>query len=156
MPKKEDKKGGLLNTTQLARQSGLNRATVKTRLETKGVLPRQAKAKEKLYDADEALNALQGEGTSGLRKAQTAKAAVEAARGKLKLEKERGELVPIHDVRSDLQELVKRIYQHFVVTGPSVLAPQVRGLTVAQIEAKLRQDAETFFNELRTEYEGYL
>jgi hypothetical protein len=150
------KKKKLLNTTQLAKQSGLNRATVKTKLETKGVRPKEQKAKEKLYDADEALAALQQDGTTGLRKAQTAKTAVEAERVKLKLDKERGELVAIQDVREDVQELVKRIHQHFTVTGPPVLAPQLRGQKVSQIEAALKRDAEQFFNELRATYESYL
>lgn len=149
-------KGVLLNTSQIARRSGLNRATVKTRLETKGVLPREEKAKEKLYDADEALTALHGEGTSGLRKAQTAKTAAEAARVKLKLDKERGDLVSIQDVREDVQELVKRIYQRFAVTGPTVLAPQLKGKSVSQVEAALKRDAEEFFNDLRATYESYL
>ena len=150
------KAGELVNTSELARRAGLNRATVKTKLETKGVQPKEQKAKEKLYDADEALAALQADGTTGLRKAQTAKAAVEAARGKLKLEKERGELVSIQDVREDVQELVKRIHQHFAVTGPTALAPQLKGKKVSQIEAALKKDAEGFFNELRATYESYL
>ncbi len=146
----------LLNTSELARRSGLNRATVKTKLETNGVEPREAKAKEKLYDADEALAALLQDGTTGLRKAQTAKTAAEAARAKLKLDSERGELVSIQDVREDVQELVKRIHQHFAVTGPTVLAPQLKGKKVAQLEAALRRDTEEFFNDLRARYKAYL
>src|ERR1044072_1179801 len=151
-----EKKAALLNTTQLAKQSGLNRATVKSKLETKGVQPREAKAKEKLYDADEALAALQQDGTTGLRKAQTAKTRAEAARTKHKLDRERGELVSIQDVREDVQELVKRIYQHFAVTRPAVLAPQIKGKSVSQTEAALKRDAEEFFNDLRATYEAYL
>jgi hypothetical protein len=150
------KKGELLNTSEIARRSGLNRATVKTKLETKGVQPREEKAKEKLYDAEEALAALQADGTSGLRKAQTMKTAVEASRAKLRLDKERGEVVPIQDVRDDLQELFKRIYQHFAITNPPVIAPQLRGQKAPQIEAALRRDAERFFSELRAEFDGYL
>lgn len=150
------KKGELLNTSELARRSGLNRATVKTRLETQGVKPQKDGAKEKLYDADEALSALQAEGALGLRKAQTAKTVVEAERVKLKLDRERGELVSIHDVRADAQEFVKRIHQHFAVTGPSVLAPQLKGKSVSQIEAALKKDAEQFFNELRATHESLL
>jgi hypothetical protein len=153
---KGGKKGELLNTSQLAKRAGLNRATVKSKLETKGVRPQEEKAKEKLYDADEALAALQGDGTTGLRKAQTMKTAVEDARAKIKLAKEQGDVVPLADARSDLQEVVKRIYQHFTVTGPAVLAPQLRGLKVTQIETTLRRDAEQFFQDLRAEFESYL
>lgn len=145
----------LLNTSELARRSGLNRATVKTKLETKGVQPREEKAKEKLYDADEALAALQADGTTGLRKAQTAKTVAEAARAKLKLDKERGELVPIQDVRADLHLIISEIRQHFL-TRAQVLAPQLRGQKVARIEAVLREDAESFFADLRAEHEGLL
>jgi DNA-binding IclR family transcriptional regulator len=156
MSKKAEQARGLLNTTELAKRSGLNRATVKTKLETKGVQPRQEKAKEKLYDADEALAVLQQDGTTGLRKAQTAKTAAEAARTKLKLDRERGELVSIQEVREDVQELVKRIHQHFAVTGPTVLAPQLKGKKVSQVEAALKKDAEDFFNDLRATYKAYL
>ena len=153
---KADKKGELLNTSQLPRRAGLDRATVKSKLETKGVRPQQDKANRKLYDADEALKALQGDGTTGLRKAQTMKTAVEAARAQIKLEKEQGDLVSIQDVREDVQEVVKRINQYFAVTAPSVLAPQLRGQKVSQIEATLRRDAERFFGDLRAEFETYL
>ncbi|HEX7955958.1 MAG TPA: hypothetical protein VF508_03395 [Pyrinomonadaceae bacterium] len=153
---KAGKNSELLNTSELARRSGLNRATVKTKLDTKGVRPQEEKAREKLYDADEALKALQADGTTGLRKAQTMKTAVEASRAKLKLEKERGEVVSLADARSDLQEVVKRIHQHFTVTSPAAIAPRLRGLKVSQIEAALRMDAEQFFRDLRAEFETYL
>ncbi len=149
------KKGELLNTSELARRSGLDRATVKTKLETKGVRPQEEKANKKLYDADEALAALQGDERSGLRKAQTIKTAVEANRAKLKLEKEKGELVSIHDVRADMHNFVTEVRLHFL-TRAQVLAPQLRGQKVARIETILKEDAEQFFANLRAEYEGYL
>lgn len=149
------KKGELVSTSELARRSGLNRATVKTKLETKGVQPKEEKSKEKLYDAGEALTALQADGTSGLRKAQTAKTAAEAERAKLKLERERGEVVPIQEVRADIQTIVSEIRLHFL-TRAQALAPQLRGQKVARIEALLREDAEQFFAGLRAEHEGYL
>ncbi|HEX8688140.1 MAG TPA: hypothetical protein VF654_16630, partial [Pyrinomonadaceae bacterium] len=141
---------------QIAQRAGLNRATVRAKLETKGVRPKQAKSKEKLYDAEEALGAVQAEGASDLRKAQTMKTAAEAARAKLKLKKEIGDVVPITDVRADLQELMQRVREHFTITAPPVLAPQLRGQKVAPIEAILRRDAEQFFRELRAEFESYL
>jgi hypothetical protein len=153
---KEEGTKKLLTTAALARETGLTRATVREKLGSKGIQPREQTPNKTLYDADEALGALQSDGTSGLRKAQTAKTAAEAARVKLKLDRERGEVVPIQDVRADLQELVKRIYQHFAVTGPAVVAPQLKGKKVSQIEAAMKADAEGFFNELRAEYEGYL
>ena len=145
----------LVNTSELARRSGLNRATVREKLEGKGIQPREEKSKEKLYDADEALRALQGDGTSGLRKAQTIKTATEAARAKIKLEKEKGELVSVQDVRADIQAIVSEIRRHFL-TRAQALAPRLRGQKVARIEAMLREDAEQFFGELRAEHEGYL
>jgi hypothetical protein len=154
MTKKGSKKE-LLNTSQLAKRAGLNRATVKARLETKGVRPQEEKAKEKSYDADEAQKALQGDGTSGLRKAQTMKTAFEASRAKIKLEKEKGELVSIQDVRADMHNFITEIRLHFL-TRAQVLAPQLRGQKVARIEALLKEDAEQFFANLRAEYEGYL
>lgn len=154
--RRAEKKGELLNTSEIARRSGLNRATVKTKLDAKAVQPRDEKAKEKLYDADEALGAVRAEGTAGLRKAQTAKTAAEAERAKLRLDRERGEVVPIADVRADLQELIQRVSQHFAVTAPPMLAPRLRGQKVSQIEATLRREAEQFFRELRAEFETYL
>lgn len=149
------KKGELVNTSELARRAGIDRNLVRGKLEGKGVRPRQRKSNEALYDADEALSALQQDGTSGLRKAQTMKTAVEANRAKLKLERERGELVPIQEVRADVQTIVTEIRLHFL-TRAQVLAPQLRGQKVARIEALLREDAEEFFGGLRAEHEGYL
>jgi phage terminase Nu1 subunit (DNA packaging protein) len=146
----------LLNTSELARRSGLDRATVAERLAGKGVQPREKKSNVKRYDAEEALAALQGsDERSGLRKAQTMKTAAEAARAKIKLEKEKGELVSIHDVRADIQAIANEIRLHFL-TRAQALAPQLRGQKVARIEALLREDAEQFFGELRAEHEGYL
>lgn len=151
------KKGGeLLNTSQLSERANLDRAVVAKRLREKGVRPKDERPKLKLYDAEEALAALQGDDRTGLRKAQTMKTAVEASRAKIKLEKERGELVPIRDVREDLQRIIKRIHQHFAVNGPRDLAPRLGRLKAREFEAALKGDAEKFFNELRAEYESYL
>lgn len=152
---KRAKKGEPLSISALAKQAGVHRATARDRLERAKIEPVQEKAKEKLYDADEALKAVQGDDRSGLRKAQTIKTATEAARSKLKLEKEKGELVPLQDVRVDLQAIVNEIRLHFL-TRAAALAPQLRGQKVARIEAMLTEDAEQFFNNLRAEHEGYL
>lgn len=148
-------KKGLVSTSALAHETGLGRATVREKLQKGGVEPREQTANKTLYDADEALAALQTDGTSGLRKAQTAKTAAEAARARLKLDRERGELVPIQEVRADIQTIIGEIRLHFL-TRAQVLAPQIRGKKVAKIEAMLRADAEQFFDGLRAEHEGYL
>ena len=145
-----------VSISALARETGLARATVRERLEKAKVAPKSVKAREKLYDAAEARAALQPDDRTGLRNAQTEKTAVEAERARIKLDSERGELVPIREVRADLQEIINRVFQRFAVAGPREIAPQLRGLKTAQIEATLRRDAERFFSELRTEYEGYL
>jgi hypothetical protein len=152
---KASKKGEEVSLSELARRAGLHRETVREKLASKGVKPQQEGARKKLYDADEALAALQGDERSGLRKAQTAKTTAEAARAKLKLDKERGELVPIQDVRADLHLIISEIRQHFL-TRAQVLAPQLRGQKVTRIEAMLREDAESFFADLRAEHEGLL
>lgn len=153
---KASKKGELINTSELARRTGLDRTTVKEKLAGRGVQPRENKSNVKRYDAEEALSALQGsDERSGLRKAQTMKTAFEASRAKIKLEKEKGELVSIQDVRADMHNFVTEIRLHFL-TRAQVLAPQLRGQKVARIEAILKEDAEQFFANLRAEYEGYL
>jgi hypothetical protein len=151
------KKKKLLNTSEVAKAAGVNRATARLRLESKGVQPKQQKAKERLYDADEALAAVGGgDGvTTNLRKAQTAKTAAEAGRAKIKFLKEKGDVVPIQDVRSDIQTIASRIYNHFM-TRAATLAPKLRGQKVDRIEAILKQDAEQFFSGLRVEHERYL
>jgi hypothetical protein len=152
---KKDGKGELVNTSELARRSGLQRAAVREKLEGKGIQPRDRKGNETLYDADEALLALQADDRSGLRRAQTAKAAAEAARARIKLDKERGQLVPIQEVRADIQAIANEIRLHFL-TRAQALAPRLRGQKVARIEALPREDAEQFFAELRAGHEGYL
>jgi uncharacterized membrane-anchored protein YhcB (DUF1043 family) len=153
---KDGKKGEEVSLSELARRAQMNRATVREKLSGKGVRPRREKAKEKLYDLDEALSALREDGEPSLRKAQTAKTAAEAERAKLKLDRERGEVVSLQDARADLQEVLGKIYRHFAVTGPAALAPQLRGKSAAQVAAALKQDADRFFGELRAEHENYL
>lgn len=146
----------LLSTSELARRSGLNRATVRERLRKAGVEAKQTKAREKLYDEDEALRALGVDERAGLRKAQTEKVSTEAERARLKLEREKGELVPIRQVREDLQEIFKQLYQHFAVQYPRTAAARLARKNPAHITEVLKQDAEQFFNELRATHESYL
>lgn len=150
------KKEELLSTSALAERTGLNRATVREKLKAKGVRPREEGPRKALYDAAEALAALEAEERGGLREAQTKKTEAEAERAKLKLAKEKGDVVNVRAVREDLREIFTRLHQHFVINYPRTAAARLARKKPSQIEAGLRQDAEQFFNELRAEHKSYL
>src|SRR5215475_4635699 len=89
----------------LHRRTGLSRATIVERLEAGGLKPKSIKPREKLYDEAEAAAILTGNGSEprteliGLTEARRKKTIAEADRITLKLERERGKLVPLNEVR---------------------------------------------------------
>jgi hypothetical protein len=98
----------------LHRATGLDRGTVAKRLTAAKVKPKSERAKEKLYDIREATAALSAPGDhTGLSEARRRKTLTEAARLSLKLQKERGEVVAVADVRNYAFVFVKAMHQRF-------------------------------------------
>jgi hypothetical protein len=100
----------------LARATGKNRATVASTLAKAGLEPVREGPKEKLFDERDASRVLSSAASNAggaLTEARRKKTSAEAARIVLKLQKERGDLVAISDVREYAFNFVKAMHQRF-------------------------------------------
>jgi transcriptional regulator with XRE-family HTH domain len=147
-------KNELLSLTQLAARLRINRGTLSRKLS--GLKFVSGPKGARLYPLSEVEALLNEAKDPALLEARRRKLTAEAELAELKLQRERGELVLAQDVRDDVTEVIRGVHQHFTVTAPATLAPQLRGKSVSQMEATLRGDAEQFFQGLRAEHEGYL
>ncbi len=106
----------LVNISELHRRTSLDRATIRERLTAAGITPRKVHKKETFFDEKEAMGVLSAPtaaDVTGLKKAQAQKIAVSTARDLLKLQEERGELVPIADMREYAYAFVKAMHGRF-------------------------------------------
>ncbi len=143
----------------LARMAGVDRRTLAARLE--GVTPPESGPKGKLYRLSDVVQSfiaqpLQAEEAEEFQQARGRKLEAEAGLAELKLQKQRGEMVPSDDVRADLVEVIRSLYTRLAVTLPQQLAPRLQAKTAKQAEEILRVEVERVFAELRAEHVQYL
>jgi hypothetical protein len=141
----------------LARSSGRDRATVRRRLEAANLKPKSSKPTEKLYDRREATRALAvGDGngeSSGLTEARRKKTIAEAARITLKLQRERGDLVPLNEIRDALFQFVKAMHTRIARRYPKENAGRLRKCRgAADLAHTLEVDLSLIFDELKRDY----
>lgn len=138
----------------LHRQTGMSRATIVERLAAAGVKPKSVKATEKLYDQEAATAALSSNGHgSGLTEARRKKTIAEAARITLKLQKERGELVDMREIRQHLFEFIKAMYTRIARRYPRENARRLRKCrNEAELAHTIETDIALIFDELKRDY----
>src|SRR5262245_58145321 len=117
----------------LHRKTGLSRATIAERLADAKVKPTEQGPTKKLYDVEAATTVLTGGNgrsdrsePSGLTEARRKKTIAEAARITLKLQKERGDLVAMHEIREHLFQFIKAMYQRIAKRYPKENARRLR------------------------------
>jgi hypothetical protein len=138
------------NISMLARETGMDRATITKRLDELGVKKRRVGPKETRVDHDEALMALQN--PDGLRDARRKKLTAETALTVLKLQRERGEFLTKEDVRAGVFELIKAMHFRFVKAYPRDNARRLQRLrTAAELERTLSTDFSLMFDELKND-----
>jgi hypothetical protein len=150
----------LANLSELARASGYDRATVRNRLLAAGVQPKRSKAKEKQFDVNEATAALTATRTPevdhGYRHARTQKTTAEAARILLKLQRERGELAPVAELREQAFTLVKAMHQRFSRYARDSRNRLFRAKTATEVERIMSSDFALIFDDLKRDYPNIL
>ena len=145
------------NISELARASGKDRATVRKQLEAAGVAPVRSKAKEKQFDVQQATAALgAAREADGYHKARTQKTTAEAARILLKLQRERGELAPVAELRQGAFELIKALHQRFSRYARDARGRLYRAKSVTELERMLAADVAVIFNDLKNDYPNIL
>jgi len=143
----------------LHRQTGLSRATIVERLDAASIKPKSIKPREKLYDEAEAAAVLAGENghgraeVIGLNEARRKKTIAEADRITLKLERERGELVPLNEVRDQLFQLIKAMHTRIAKRYPRENAKRLRRCRgAADLAHTIEIDLSLIFEELKRDY----
>lgn len=154
---KTTKKPELLSISQLAARFELDRATVRKRLDAAGIKPVRERAKEKLFDVATATEAIEIQEVSNYELARARKVELEAELKELYLQRERGELVAIRDVREDLQKIFQRLFQRLAVQAPKELAGALfKAESAAQVEEVLRKHNGKIFSDIRRDHQSYL
>lgn len=87
-----------------------------------------------------------------IREARLRKLVAEAGLAELKLKRERGEVVAVDDVREDLRETIRLMYDRLAVSMPQRLGPLLVAKTARQAEQVLRAEVGREFAELRAEF----
>jgi hypothetical protein len=146
--------GGSASISELARSSGLDRATVVKRLEAAGLQPKQTRHNEKLFELTAALAALatRPNEVSEYNRARTQKTTAQAALALLRLQRERGELVPIKDLREQVYLLIKAIHERITRYPRAARGRLHRAQNVSELERIMMADFDRIFNEIKRDY----
>jgi hypothetical protein len=152
---------GTANVSELARAAGLDRATVRKRLRAAGIQPKRERANELEFDIGAATAALtNGNGHARTdehyHKARTQKTTAEAARLLLKLQRERGELAPIGELREQAFTLVKAMHQRFTRYARDARGRLFRAKTTSEVERIMVGDFAAIFEDLKRDYPNIL
>jgi transcriptional regulator with XRE-family HTH domain len=151
---KKASKNDLLSLTQLAAKLRINRSTLSRKLS--GLKFVSGPKGARLYPLSEVAALLDEAQDPALLAARRRKLEAEAGLAELKLQRERGEVVPHRDVLEDVTGVFRDLYHRLAVALPPQLAPRLRAKTAKQAEAILRAEVERVFADLRAEHAGYL
>jgi transcriptional regulator with XRE-family HTH domain len=147
---KKATKNDLLSLTQLAAKLHINRGTLSRKLS--GLKSVSGPKGARLYPLSEVEALLDEAKDPALLEARRRKLAAEAELAELKLQRERGEVVPHRDVLEDLTAVIRSLYTRLAVVMPQQLAPRLQAKTARQAEEILRAEVERQFQEFRREH----
>lgn len=148
-------KDTLYSISELAKLSGLDRATVTKRL---AEVPFEEGAKNaKTYALDEALPALIAGESAEFDAAKLRKMQAEAGLRELDLERERGEVLSTAEVADYTLRLFKGVQNRIGLRFPREIAQQLyKAESAAQITEILQRELGRIFNDLRDDHKRFL
>jgi hypothetical protein len=144
--------------SELQRRTGLHRVTIRRRLDEAQITPASAKYNEKRYDVETATKVLASSNGNGrepslLNEARRRKTIAEAARITLKLQRERGDLVPLNEIRDQLFQFIKAMHTRIARRYPRENARRLRKCRgAADLAHTLEVDLSLIFDELKRDY----
>lgn len=152
MPRKKTQ----ANKSQLARATGLDRATVTKRLSAARVKPKSKKRGAgggEIYDADEALRALTSPAHSALSDAKLKSVNVKAALDLLKYKKAKGELVDWSAALDEETRIFKWVIKELTFRRRREIVSATRKpRTLKEAEQVFTQNVMEVFSDLRESY----
>jgi len=139
---------GPLSIKAISERLQIDRSTVKKRLDQHNITPLQVKSTLKLYQFDEALEALLLEQDTKLTEAKTRKELAMAEEREIKVRMLREEVAPVSEFTEFLALFAGGLYQDVCVRLPKRLAARLAKATTAS-------DCETLlFNEIHKEFQS--
>lgn len=141
-----------LSISEIHRQTGIDRATIKKRLSDVPVS--EVRAREVLYDEEDALRAIKKQGDD-ITEARRKKLLAETGRVVLKLKQEQGELLSASEVKTEMVRLFQRLFQRLAVQMTAEISPKLVKAAPqgkAEIARLLRAEIGEIFDSLRDDY----
>lgn len=143
----------LLNQSELATLFDLDRITVRSRLREGGIEGKPGKYRELLYDPDEVKAVLESKEDEDYERERARKTRFDADLRELELQKQRAELLPVYEVREQVQKIIQRLYQTFAIQQPKTIAARcAKAKSAAEVEKILREVASKAFADLRRDH----
>ena len=145
----------LYSISELKELTGLDRATIRTRLD--GIEPQGGAKNAKTYALKVALPALIAGASAEMDVAKLRKMQADAELKEIDLKRELGEVVEVKDVRAYAQALFRGLQQRLAVRMPRDVAAQLyKAESPAQITEILQHDVGRIFNDLREDHTRFL
>lgn len=145
----------LYSISELKDLTGLDRATIRTRLD--GIDPQGGAKNAKTYALKVALPALIAGASAEMDAAKLRKTQAEAQLKEIDLKREQGGVVEVKEVRNYAQTLIQGIHQRIAVRMPGEISPQLyKAESSAQITEILQHELGRIFNELRDDHRRFL
>jgi transcriptional regulator with XRE-family HTH domain len=145
---------GLYSTSQLAKLSGLNRATITDRLE--GIPASPGPKGSKRYSLADVLPALIAGRDLSMDEAKLKKMRAEAGSKELALQRQRGEVAPVPEISGYLQQLWKGLHNRFAVQfWRDHSATLHKAKTVGELADLGQKQSKTLFDALRANHKDF-
>ncbi len=145
-----------LNITELSKRFGLDRATIKTRLDEGGAKGKRS-GNQVLYDLAEVASLIESDHDLLYDRERALKTKIERETKELDLKERRGELVEIKTVRDDLGRMFQKLIQKLETQMPYEIAGALfKAESPEQCQTILRRTISGIFQDVRKEHEGYL
>jgi transposase-like protein len=138
------------NLTQLASDFGLDKATVKKRLQEHGIEPVETRAKETIYEVSPRLAAVLSKVSSPIDEAKLREATANAEIKEIKLAELRGEMVEVNLAIDRMHAVLGKLYKDLSVHMPKHLAARLaRAKTVPEVNKLLKLEIGRIFARLK-------
>lgn len=147
---------GLLSIATISRRTDLDRATIKKRLDAHKIEPEHSQQKLKLYQFDEALEALLLEQDTKLTEAKTRRELAMAEEREIKVKILREEVASVKEFTEFLALFAGGLYKDICVRLPKRLAGRLaKAETAADCEALLSREIDKEFQTARENFAKY-
>lgn len=147
----------LLNLSQLEFRFGVNRATIRKRLQAAGIEPHTEREKEKLFLLTDEIEEILKASSDGLNAVKLRKETADAELKEIKVAEARGETASVAEFTGAVQTIFGTLHKKCCVQKPQELAKKVAKLTnQAEIAKLIANEYSKIFNDLRSNHKDFL